>query len=295
MNMLKQIMISWYNFSEEFLSKQSLEFRQKRVIKAYRRRLSNFVISRYTSEFVEIDGRKMYLDPTDSLKLSFRRYDDFTENFVKSRIKKNDTIIDLGANIGYWTLFFAQNVGDNGKIFAFEPEPSLFELLKKNVNVNNFLNVITIQKAVSNKTQKTKLFLSHNPNDHRIYDPSDERKSIEIECIRLDDYFKNFNGEINFIKSNIQGADFAAILGMPEIIKKSKNLEIIAEYSSALLEGFGFSPRDFLMTLQKTGFKLFDLNSQEKKIIPVEIDQFLEQYSPEKSNGTYLFCTKNDL
>ena len=293
--MLKKIMISWYNFSEEFLSKQSLEFRRKRIIKAYRRRLSNFVISRYRSSFVEIDGRKMYLGPTDSLKLSFKRYDDFTENFVKSRIKKNDTIIDLGANIGYWTLVFAQHVGNNGRVFAFEPEPVLFELLKKNVDVNHFENITIIQKAVSNKTQKMKLFLSHNPNDHRIYDPHDDRKSIEIESIRLDDYFQNLDGEIDFIKSNIQGADFAAILGMQEIIQKSKNLEIIAEYAPSLLEGFGFSPRDFLTTLQKEGFKLFDLNSPEKRVIPIEINKFLEKYSVEKDNGTYLFCTKNGL
>ena len=284
-------MISWYNFSEEFLSKQSLEFRRKRIINAYRRRLGNFVISRYKSSFIEIDGRKMHLGPTDSLKLSFKRYDDFLENFVKTQIKKGDTVLDLGANIGFWTLFFAQQVGQTGKVYAFEPEPSL---LKKNVEINEYQNTVTIQKAVSDKTEKTKLFLSHNPNDHRIYDPHDQRKSIEIESIRLDDYFKNFQGEINFFKSNIQGADFAAILGMPNILKKSKNLQIMAEFSAPLLEGFEYSPREFLTTLLDEGFQLYDLNSQEKKVVPVKLDEFLEKYSAEKINGTMLYATKNE-
>jgi FkbM family methyltransferase len=295
MNMLKKIMISWYNFSEGILSKRSLEFRRKRLIKAYRRRLSNFVISRYRSTYLEIDGRKMFLGPTDSLKLSFKRYDDFLEDFVKSRIKKDDTIIDLGANIGFFSLLFAQQIENKGKVYAFEPEPTLFELLKKNVDINNFENIEVIQKAVSNKTENTKLFLSHNPNDHRIYDPHDDRKYVNIESTRLDDFFQDSDVEINFIKSNIQGADFAAILGMPKIIKKSKNLEIIAEFSSPLLEGFGFSPREFLITLQNFGFKIYDLDSLEKKITPIEIEIFLEKYSPEKDTGTTIFCTKNSL
>ena len=204
-------MISWYNFSEEILSKRSLKFRRKRIVKAYRRRLNNFIISRYKSTFLEIDGRKMFLGPSDSLKLSFKRYDDFLEDFVKSRIKKDDIIIDLGANIGFFTLLFAQEIGNTGKIYAFEPEPTLFELLKKNVAINNFQNVEIIQKAVSNKTHSTKLFLSPNPNDHRIYDPHDGRSFVNIESIKLDDFFQNSHTEINFIKSNIQGADFAAI------------------------------------------------------------------------------------
>jgi len=80
--------------------------------------------------------------------------------------------------------------------------------LKKNVEINGYKNVELVQRAVSNKTGKIKLYLCEdNTGDHRIYDLHDERKSIEIEAIRLDDYFKNYNGAVDFIKMDIQGAE----------------------------------------------------------------------------------------
>jgi FkbM family methyltransferase len=122
-----------------------------------------------------------------------------TEMFEKI-IKAGDTVLDISANIGYYTLIFAKLVGKNGRVFAFEPEPTNFALLKRNVRMNSYNNVVLEQKAVSNKTGKVKLYISENPGLHRIYNSYDGRKFIEVEAICLDDYFKNYDKNIDLLK-----------------------------------------------------------------------------------------------
>ena len=78
---------------------------------------------------------------------------------IKQEVKEGNNVIDIGANIGYFTLLFAKLVGPNGKVFAFEPDPTNFSILKKNIEENNYDNVILSQKAISDKTETTKLFL----------------------------------------------------------------------------------------------------------------------------------------
>ena len=95
------------------------------------------------NDFAIVMGNKMFLDPQDSLLLSINGiYEEFETELVSKEISKNDVVVDIGANIGYYTLIFAKLVGENGKVFAFEPDPSNFALLKKNVELNGFRNVV---------------------------------------------------------------------------------------------------------------------------------------------------------
>lgn len=292
--MFRKFWIFLYKTNSRFLVKRSMKFRTWRPIRAYRRRLYNYVISHYKSNYVIIDGRKMHLDPNDSLRLSLKEYAPFHKKLTYKEIKKGDTVIDLGANIGFWTLYFAQKVGEDGKVFAFEPEPTNLELLQKNVKENDFKNIVIEQKAVSHSNDKLKLFLSYETTDHRIYDPGDNRNFIEIESIRLDDYFKS-DEEIDFIKSNIQGADFSAIKGMPNLIQRSKKLKIMIEFYPELLRKFNADPGEFLTTLQDFGFKLYDIDGIKNEVILMTKDDLLLKYDNGNLGGTMLFCSREKL
>jgi len=159
--------------------------------------------------------------------------------------------------------------------------------------MNGYKNVVLVPKAISNKTGKGKLYLCEdNKGDHRTYNSHDNRQSIEIEAIRLDDYFKKYKGKINFIKMDIQGSEGGAIQGMPNLLKKNRNVKIITEFWPIGLKRFGIEPKECLNLLVQLGFKLYEVNEKEKKIKPVNIPKLLETYTPKKDNFTNLLCIK---
>lgn len=109
---------------------------------------------------VVVNGFKMHLDRQDSLGLSVGTgFEKFETQVMEKIIKKGDIVIDCGANIGYYSLLFSKLVGESGKVFAFEPEPTNFFLLQKNLKENNITNVKALNLAVSDKEGESVLFL----------------------------------------------------------------------------------------------------------------------------------------
>ncbi len=289
----RSFLVSLFEKTENFLAGKE-KLKTFYPIRAYRRRLTNYVLNKYKTNFVEIDDRKMFLDENDSLKLSIREYAKNFTHFAKQQISKGDIVLDLGANIGYWTLLFSQLVGDKGHVFSFEPEPHNFEILKKNVEINQYNNVTIEQKAVSNITGKIKLFLSSvTTADHQIYDNGENRNYIEIDSIRLDDYFKNNNTAINFIKMNIQGGEAEATKGMNDIIKKSSNLIVMSEYTPLFLKNIGMNPKDFVMLFTSKNFSIHDLNPKYENPIPITLEETQRKYTVENNDSTVLIFTKD--
>jgi len=260
-------------------------------------RLSKYLRNYLKSDFINIDGHKIFIDPNDSLRLSINKtYEEFPLEIAKQEIKQGDVVLDLGANIGYHTLKFARLVGKKGKVFAFEPEPYNFALLKKNLEINGYNNVVLVQKAVSAENTKIKLYLSEeNTADNRIFDSKDDRKFIEIESVTLDKYFENYEGKINFIKMNIQGSESGAIQGMSSLIEKNKDLKIIFEFTPCLHVKYGTSPEELLKLLTDRGFSLYHLDRKKKKILPVNLTKLLEKYTPEKENAAHLLSKRVNM
>jgi len=254
-----------------------------------------FLRSQIKPDFIEIDGHKLFLDKLDSLKLFFRgSYEEFETETVKKIIKKNDIVLDVGANIGYFTLIFAKLVGKDGIVFAFEPEPTNFDLLKKNVTINGYKNVILIRKALSDRTGKTKLFLSEgNLGDHIIMDTKENRNSIEIDTITGEDYFRDLNKKINFIKMDIQGAEINALRGMSSLLQKMNEIKIMIEFAPNWLKNFGNDPLELLSLLNEYDFKVSEIDDSEKKIIPIDSQELIKKYPPERKGYTNLLCSKN--
>lgn len=289
---MKRLLLFWYKKNMEILGRHEKAWKF-RPTASYLGRTKTFVLSRCKSSFVVFDGRSMTVPENEYLQNVVLTHDRLQEKLVKDVIKKGDIVLDLGANIGYWTCLFAELVGNSGKVFSFEPEPNNFKLLKKNVEMNGYKNVTLEQKAVANKTDKTLLYLTDNGTmDHRIYQPNQERESIEVEVVKLDDYFKNLDVSIDFIKSNIQGADFAAIEGMPQLFKKSKNLKMIVEFAPHMAKGFGSDPEEFIEYLSNMGFKFYEVWWYDKKLKPIP-PSLLKEYS-RKSINTNLLCTKEE-
>ena len=124
-------------------------------------KIQRFLISHAKSNIVHIQGHKMFLDQNDSLNFSIDGvWEETLTNYLKKTVKEGNVVLDIGANIGYFTLLLAKLVGTKGRVFAFEPEPNNFSLLKKNVEEDGYTNVILENKGVSYENKTTKLYLS---------------------------------------------------------------------------------------------------------------------------------------
>jgi predicted methyltransferase len=116
---------------------------------------------------VEVQGSKMYVDvfdPDPSMRATFRAYalnrvhEESTTNLFRNIVKEGDVVVDLGANVGYFTLLTAKLVGRKGKVYAFEPEPRNYGYLLKNIQLNGYEHVVASQKAVADRPRLSNYF-----------------------------------------------------------------------------------------------------------------------------------------
>jgi len=242
---------------------------------------------------IEVQGHKMYVDLEDTGVVPYLIkdgiYEKYTTEYFKKIVKSGQVVVDVGAMIGYYTLIAAEIVGENGKVFAFEPAVDNYNLLIKNIEENGYKNIVPVQKAVSNKVGTTKLYLAQkNKGDHRIYDTRNGRSHIEVETITLDDFFKD-EERIDVIKIDVQGAEYVVLQGMREILRRNSNLKIFVEFWPMGLRRMGYSPEEFLNEFYKCGFMIYLINEE---ITPIDKDSLLAMCIDEKFVN--LLCMKEN-
>lgn len=179
-------------------------------------------------------------------------------------IKPGMVIVDIGANIGMYTLFFAQHVGQDGEVHAFEPDPTNFRLLSDALShrKNIFLN----QSAIGNKTGKISLYLSSSMNvDHRAYDCGGSRNIISVSSITLDDYFP-LGKHVDFIKMDVQGFEYHALLGMSGVLRDNEQVKLILEYYPSGLNTAGSSIHELRTFLMKREFSLYTISNNGRLV-----------------------------
>jgi FkbM family methyltransferase len=259
------------------------------------RTLNNCILSQCKPKEIFIDGHRVFLDKFDALRLSVNAvYEPEVKALVSGEIKKGDTVLDIGANIGYYTLIFARLSGDSGCVFAFEPEPENFQLLKKNIECNSYRNVILEPLAVSESSKIMKLCLNKdNQADNRLINSINNLQNfIDVNSISLDDYFRDYSGKIDFVKIDAQGAEAAIIKGMDGILRKNKDIKLLVEFWPFGLNYCGSSADLFLKLLSGYGFIFHKVSLGSNALIKVGIKELLEVYAVDKRNFTNLFCIR---
>ncbi len=231
-----------------------------------------------------IFNHEMYLDNKDSLNLAwYRIYDPFETHLMTSLIKPGDVVADLGANIGYYTLIFSKLVGNNGKIFAFEPGSSNFNILIKNIKINGYSKiVVTEKKAISNIDDKEIILYLDDDNHgmNRIYKANDlvneKYKQEVVKTIRLDTYFENNYDcqKIDFIKMDLEGSEYGALTGMQNISRNplNKNLKMLVEFHPTSIIEYGKEPKQVLELLYSYNFDIWDLDKIKKNKTKISLN-----------------------
>lgn len=191
---------------------------------------------------------------------------------MKRFIKKGDILLDIGANIGFYTTIFSKLVGRHGKVYCFEPDQSNFNFLRS--NTKKFQNVTLIPKAVSEKKGTLTFYTSHRLNvDHRSYKPEKFDNSFEVESISIDEFI-NGKFNVNFIKMHIQGAEYGALKGMVNTLRKN-DVILLMEIWPYGLKLAGSSVDEVVSYIHKVKYKVYSLNNMKlKRISEKSVKQF---------------------
>lgn len=258
------------------------------------RNLTRHINHKLHPEFVEIEGNKIYLDEKDSLFLSSGMHEKTIVDLVKNEIHEGDIVIDIGAHIGYYTVLFAKLVGPKGKVFAFEASPTNFEILKKNVAVNDYQNVILNNKAVSDKNGKLTLYVAGETSTQNfLFEPEKTTETIEIDTITLDEYFLDFDNKIDFMKIDVVGAEPRVIKGMNTILRKNDSLKIVQEWWPNGIKKHGFEPEYHLKLLTQMDYKIYEIDGVNNKLNLVTADDLMKKYPNSKLEDINIFCKKS--
>jgi len=192
-----------------------------------------------------------------------------TEHF-KKLIKPGDIVIDVGANIGYYTLMAAARVGKRGHVYAFEPASHTFKILQKNIQINGFTNVSLYNLAISNEEGYVELYLSDSINTGATSITVPELFSGKVEkvrCITIDNFLNKENiKKVDLIKIDVEGAEPKVLRGMNKLLSE-QNPKILIEINEERLRSAGHSKDYIYEFLASKGYKAYDISGKKTKPI----------------------------
>ena len=258
---------------------------------AKRYKLINLVIGKVMSlklnRVTTVEGISLCLDKCDSLALSYNRvYEPEETLLIKNTIKSGMRVIDIGANIGYYTTIFSKLTQD-GFVHSFEPDNQNFKILQKNCQLNKCRNVKLHNRAAGNCDSLQKLYLSDtNHGDHRSYPVGDNRDFIEIKMVTIDNFLKS-ESNFDFIKMDIQGFEMNALEGIKNTLLNSKPMLLMEIWPEALIKN-NTHPSSIIAFLRKANYNIYDVENLEECISLESTGRWLDSIK----NHTNIYCTK---
>ena len=219
----------------------------------------------------ECRGHEMYLDPADvevarSL-ISLGSWEEHETRIFSAAVKEGMVVVDIGANIGHYTLEAARRVGETGRVFAFEPEPHNFGLLCRNVEANRYRNVVSVRKALSNRTGVGRLTLSAgNLGGHHLKNSGEQGEDVAVSMITLDEFLLDEPRPIDVIKMDAEGAEMGILEGMKGVLEANPDLILFTEFSPRAIRAAGNEPEKFLEALAEASFHLGILDQSSSRI-----------------------------
>ena len=190
-------------------------------------------------------------------------YEPYVCEAIEKIIEPGWVCADVGANVGQITTLLANLVKEKGKVIAFEILPDNINELKE--NIKNYSNVVVENLAISNTNDFIPIYPSSNGGSKEWnilgYDVRGIKtnKFIEVKASTMDEYFKTFT-QLNFVKIDVEGAEFKVIEGMSNILQKLRPYIIVEFHEEEGWEGrFNILKYDYsLFGLYTHGYKIFD-------------------------------------
>jgi FkbM family methyltransferase len=191
---------------------------------------------------------------------SDRNFETGTSDLCTKVLRPGDTVIDVGANIGWYTCLFAKCVGSDGRVHAFEPSASTFARLRGNCQRNNSSDTVTLnQLAVTTSVGRLELYQfearSHAERAVRPLPTAQVVSREEVDAISLDEYLLSRGcHKVDLVKVDVEGSERDVLMGARELLGSQSPPMWLLELNWETALAFSWSPQDLLLDLSKLGY-----------------------------------------
>jgi FkbM family methyltransferase len=261
-----------------------------RVLKEKSRHVLFSLLAPSDSVLVRVPDANLYVQPSACCSY-MHNFEGFTTDLFKEAVKAGTTVVDIGANIGYFSIIGAQRTGSEGRVYAFEPAPDNFRLLKKNVQLCGAVNITCVQKAVASESKSTTLFKGSHPGQHSLH-LQPYTKAVQpwtVECVTLDEFL---GGQaVGVIKMDIEGYEYFALQGMLRTIANSNDFTLFTELHPRILRSVGIDPLEFLARLFSLGLDVKMISEHSRALQPIS-GEVIRRSEVDPEWYTNLLCVK---
>lgn len=240
-------------------------------------RLLELICPKVSEAIVMLFGYRVRLDLTDHIQRKMFLNTDWGDTHaMRDNVKDGMTVFDIGCNVGAYTLLASSLVGIRGKVYAFEPNPFVYQRLAKTINENDITNVVLVNCGIGDCRGELTLYPNTQPGNASSTMVADgQSHGFTVPIDTLDNVMATQNvTKIDYMKIDVDGFEPNVLKGAAQALNKKKIGFIQSEFCDYWLKRNGSDPQMLYQSIVKFGF--CDLDGVAQFCDGVLTDRFFE-------------------
>jgi FkbM family methyltransferase len=214
-------------------------------------------------------GFTMSGDTTDLLQryiYVFGVWEPNLSRWMDRNLSRGDVVVDIGANVGYFSLLAAHKVGDAGRVIAFEPVPAFADAMRRDLMANDFSHVDMLPYAASETEGELEMFVAEDWNLGRSTTEAmlGYQTVAKVRSVRAADVIdETYWPRIRLVKVDVEGDELRALRGMRELLATlSTGAAVVAEVAPDRLAVRGQTAAEAVGFMRELGFSPFSIHNE---------------------------------
>jgi FkbM family methyltransferase len=210
-------------------------------------------------------------------ELIYNEFEKMETAFVSNLLRRDMTVIDVGAHHGLYTLLASKRVGWDGHVIAVEPSPRECARLEKHLRLNRCSNVELVQCAAGEDPGETDLFLVDGFNDwcNSLRPPgiAEPTRTVRVRIRRVDEILSSLKtSKVDFVKLDVEGAELSVLYGAMQLLRRTPRPAILAEVQDIRTATWGYRAREIIQFLVRMDFRWFAI-ATKGALLPINCNQ----------------------
>lgn len=248
---------------------------------------------------VQLEHAKMVVDTNDlfvsALLMRDSVYEEFESALFKNSVQAGSVVVDVGAQIGYYTTLAASRCGKLGHVFSFEPDLHNYKLLAENVRINNYTNVITTQKAVTAGSGRRTFYIDgYNLGKHslamrNVLAIDGLEGTTVVDTVGLDEYLRSVHcSYVDVVKVDAEGAEGLVIDGALETLRQSRATLFIEVWPFGQ-RNLGTDPDQMFSRIRELGYDAYLIDESNRQLRKMSDSTELFKTQAPRSSFNFIF------